>query len=90
MNNYNKEERLKIILDIINKLKEFRFNNEIINLYDNKYSFMNDFKEISKRYIEYGDDEKGFIDFHEINKKIEYYFPKKNYKKCLFVIRMKK
>lgn len=82
--NYNKEERLKIILDLIKKLKHFNINNEIIDLYNSKYSFIDEFKIITSRYIK-----DGFLEFKEIEKKIEYIFPVKNYKKPLFVIRMK-
>ena len=88
-NNYTKEERLKIIIDIINNLKNFNLNNEIINLYNENYSFINEFKIITRRYISEGSKEKGFLEFVEIDKKIEYHFPVKNYKKPLFVIRMK-
>ena len=87
--NYNKEERLKIILDLIKKLKHFNINNEIIDLYNSKYSFIDEFKIITSRYIKEGNLEKGFLEFKEIEKKIEYIFPVKNYKKQLFVIRMK-
>ena len=91
--NYNKEERLKIVIDIINKLKNFNIgdksNNEIINLYNSNYSFITEFKDITHRYIKEGNIEKGFLEFQEIGKKIEYNFPQKNYKKPLFVIRFK-
>jgi hypothetical protein len=87
--NYNKEERLKIVIDIINKLKNFNMGDEIINLYNSNYSFIAEFKVITNRYIKEGNIEKGFLEFEEIGKKIEYNFPQKNYKKPLFVIRFK-
>ena len=68
-NCYNKMERLKIVLDIINKLKN-NINNEITNKY------------VKDRCVH-----KGFLDFIEIGKKIEYNFPEENYKKPLFVFR---
>ena len=37
-NCYTKAERLNIVLDIINKLKNFNINNEIIDLYNSNYS----------------------------------------------------
>lgn len=88
-NNYTKIERLKIVLDIMNKLKTFNLNNEIIDLYNSNYSFMNELKNITNKYICDGIQISGFIEFVEIGKKIEYNFPQKNYKKSLFVIRMK-
>ena len=88
-NNYTKLERLQIVLDIMNKLKKFNLGNEIIDLYNSNYSFMKELKNITNEYITHGKTCKGFIDFIEIGKKIEYIFPEKNYKKPLFVIRMK-
>jgi hypothetical protein len=89
-NDYTKLERVNIILDIINKLKNYKcINNEIINLYNINYSFINKFKEITNIYIETGITQKGILYFEEIDKKIEYLFPQKKYKKPLFVIRMK-
>jgi len=86
-NHRNKEERLKIVLDIINKLKNFNINNENVNLYNSNYSFIKEFKIITNMYIN-GTQQKGYLEFSEINKKIEYNFPLKTYKKPLFVIRM--
>ena len=93
MNNncYTKKERLNIILDIINKLKQFNLNDgSTIDLYNSNYSFINEFKLITNKYINDGIPNKGILEFEEIGKKIEYNFPEKNYKKPLFVIRMKK
>jgi len=88
-NNYSKIERLKIVLDIMNKLKKFTINNEIIDLYNSNYSFIIELKNITNIYIKEGTNQKGFLEFKEIDKTIEYIFPQKNYKKSLFVIRMK-
>ena len=88
-NNYTKIERLKIVLDIMNKLKTFNINNEIIDLYNSNYTFMKELKNITNKYIIDGIHQSGFIEFEEIGKKIEYNFPQKNYKNPLFVIRMK-
>ena len=88
-NNYTKLERVKIVLDIMNKLKKFNVGNEIIDLYNSNYSFIKELKIITNEYINHGKTCKGFLDFIEIEKKIEYIFPEKNYKKPLFVIRMK-
>ena len=89
-NNYTQAERLNIVLDIMKKLKKFNINNnEIINIYNSNYSFMQELKEITNNYIKDGNTYKGFLNFVEINKKIEYNFPQKKYKNPLFVIRMK-
>ena len=88
-NNYTQAERLNIVLDIMKKLKKFNINNnEIIDIYNSNYSFMQELKEITNNYIKDGNTYKGFLNFDEINKKIEYNFPQKKYKKPLFVIRM--
>jgi hypothetical protein len=87
---YTKLERVNIVLDIINKLKNYKCkNNEIINLYNINYSFISEFKEITNKYIETGNTQNGILYFEEIDKKIEYLFPQKKYKTPLFVIRMK-
>ena len=89
-NMYTKKERLNIVLDIINKLKMFNLNDgTTIDIYNSNYSFINEFKLITNNYIKDGLHVKGFLEFEEIGKKIEYIFPEKNYKKPLFVIRMK-
>ena len=90
MNNYTDIERLNIIMDIMNKLKHFTLNDgQIIDLYNSNYLFISKLKEIANIYIKNGHTQKGFLDFDEIGKKIEYNFPEKNYKKPLFVIRIK-
>jgi|UniRef100_A0A6C0ECI2 hypothetical protein len=87
---YTQVERLNIVLDIMKKLKNFEINeNEIIDIYNSNYSFIKELKEITNKYIKEGTTQKGILEFTEIDKKIEYIFPKKNYKKPLFVIRMK-
>ena len=88
-NNYTINERLNIVLDIMKKLKNFNINNDIIDLYNSNYSFMKELKEITNIYIKEGISQKGYLDFNEINKKIEYNFPIKKYKNPLFVIRIK-
>jgi predicted transcriptional regulator len=89
-NMYTKKERLDIVLDIINKLKNFKLKDDsIIDIYNSNYSFINEFKIITNNYIKDGLQIKGVLEFDEIGKKIEYIFPQKNYKKPLFVIRMK-
>ena len=85
---YTQKQRLSIIMDIMMKLKNFKLNNgQIIDLYNQNNSFINELKIISNLYIKDGKTSKGFLDFIEIGKKIEYHFPQKNYRKPLFVIR---
>lgn len=90
---YSKIERLQIVLEIVNKLKNFKCkNNTIINLYDdNLCSFIKDLKEIFNNYIKQDEnkliDFKGNLYFEEIDKKIEYFLPCRKNKKSLFVIR---
>ena len=93
---YSKIERLQIVLEIVNKLKNFKCkNNTIINLYDdNLCSFIGELKEIFNNYIKQDDnnvdnikDFKGNLYFEEIDKKIEYFLPCRKNKKSLFVIK---
>lgn len=90
---YSKIERLQIVLEIVNKLKNFKCkNNTLINLYDdNLCSFIKDLKEIFNNYIKQDEnkliDFKGNLYFEEIDKKIEYFLPCKKNKKSLFVIK---
>ena len=95
---YSKVERLKIILDISKKLKNFKGSsgkdNDIIDLYNDQYSFIQEFKKISNEYIQQDDNNvkeyKGTLLFEEIDRDIDYIFPAKNYKEPLFVIRKRK
>jgi hypothetical protein len=90
---YSKIERLQIVLEIVNKLKNFKSkNNTIINLYDdNLCSFIKELKEIFNNYIKQEEtkliDYKGNLYFEEIDKKIEYFLPCRKNKKSLFVIK---
>jgi hypothetical protein len=88
-------ERLQIVLEIVNKLKNFKCkNNTIIDLYnDNLCHFITELKVIFNDYIKQYDanptDYKGILYFEEIDKNIEYFLPCKN-EPPLFVIRGKK
>ena len=89
----NKMERLQIVLEIINNLKNFTTsNNTIINLYDdNLCHFITELKDILKNYIKQEEsklnDYKGVLYFQEIDKNIEYFLPCKKKDPPLFVIR---
>lgn len=90
----SKKERLQIVLDIVNKLKNFKLKNgNTINLYNEELcDFIKEFKQICNNYIKQEDDNvnefKGILNFVEINKKIEYKLPNKNINDALFVIRI--
>ena len=89
------KERLEVILDIVKKLKFYvATDGSIINLYNDEYTFIQEFKKISNEYIKQDDylslDYRGLLLFEEINKEIEYFLPASKNKTSLFVIRMKK
>ena len=90
----SKKERLQIVLDIVNKLKNFKLKNgNTINLYNEELcDFIKEFKLICNNYIKQEEDNvkefKGKLKFTEINKTIEYILPSNKNKEPLFVIRM--
>ena len=89
---YLQKEKLKIVLDIVRKLKNFKgANGHEVDLYKPQYSYYDEFKEITNKYInEQGTrDLKGTIVFFEIGCVIDYVFPYSK-KKPLFVFRKKK
>jgi len=88
MSEHSYVERLNIVLDIAKKLKNFEGKNgQIIDLYKNEISFIEDFKIITNKYIKEGIEFSGSFDFIEIGKRIDYIFPIDKSKKPLFVIR---
>ena len=92
---YTKMERLQIVLEIVNKLKNYRCtNNTIIDLYnENLCQFITELKQIFDKYIKQEEpdliDYKGILYFEEINKNLEYFLPCRKNEKSLFVIRGK-
>ena len=95
MNNYySQKERLEIVLNITNKLKNYELKNgKTINLYnENLCEFIKEFKEITNKYIKQDENNlkefRGKLKFTEINKTIEYIFPIIKNIEPLFVIRM--
>jgi hypothetical protein len=91
---YSQEERLKIVLDIVYKLKNFKgTGGQSVNLYNDSYTFISEFKKITNEYIKQDEDNlkefRGKIMFEEIGKNIEYIFPVDKLVKPLFVIRQK-
>tara|TARA_B100000282_G_C31677551_1_gene465134 strand:+ start:185 stop:466 length:282 start_codon:yes stop_codon:yes gene_type:complete len=75
---YDKEDKIKVILEITNKLKEFpRSNGEKINLYDEKYSFVVKFKDLAVKWINTKNSRyEGSLYFEELNKYFIYLLPK--------------
>lgn len=94
MNNYSKKERLEIVLEIVNSLKNFKGkDNTSVNLFNDQFSFIKDFKEIYTNYINNDTPStkelSGKLFFEEIGKYIEYKLPYCKKNKKLFVIRIK-
>lgn len=92
---YSQKERVNIVIDIINKLKNFKTKNgNTVNLYNsNLCSFIDEFKNITNQYIKQDENNlkgfKGKLYFEEIDKFIEYNLPIKNTEEPLFVFRLK-
>jgi hypothetical protein len=88
-------ERLQIVLQIVNKLKQFRCtNNTIIDLYnENLCNFITELKQIFDKYVKQEEsnliDYTGILYFQEINKNIEYFLPCRKNEESLFVIKSK-
>ena len=81
----NEQERVKIVIDILSKLKKFKSpSGAIIDLYS-MCSFIPEFKRVCNEYIKTGIPVKGTIPFEELDKKIEYSLSNKP----LFVIKNK-
>ena len=83
---YNKEDKLKAILNITNKLKEFTISNgSSINLYDDKYSYVEKFKDLAVKWINKERSKyEGSLYFEELDKYFNYKFPEKREEKYKF------
>ena len=87
--NYNKSDKVKIVIDIIKKLKKFpsTYNGEI-DIYNEQYSYYDEFKNVTNKWINTDKIElKGTIEFYELNTNFEYYFPMNKTEEPLFVLR---
>ena len=86
------KEKLDIVMDMVSKLKNYKNDRgEPTNLMNDHYTFVNKLKKIMNKYVrEEGGEYKGFLDFEEIGKKIEYYFPASNKISPILVIRQNK
>lgn len=88
-NSYSKGEKVQFIVDIAKKLQTFPSRGgNTINLYNDQYLFVEEFKKITNQWINEENSEfSGFMHFHEINKEFEYLFPSTKDKIPLFVLR---
>lgn len=93
--NRNKGERLEIVLDLINKLKNFpTVKGTTIDLYIDTFPAIVELKEIFSRFVNQDDSnskflvsESGTIHFPEISRKIEYILPIKKINSPVFVLK---
>lgn len=85
---YSKKDKVKIILDIIYKLKNFpSTTGSTINIYNDQYLFYSRFKEITNKWInEHYSSFKGEINFEELATHFEYFFPGKKNEEVIFVL----
>lgn len=92
-NKKNKQERLKIVLEICKKLRDFPTSTgTTIDLYNGHYDAIHKIKEVFTEYVNQDDSKhligfSGKIDFPEIGRKIEYVLPIQNSVNSLFVFR---
>lgn len=89
---YTAQEKLEIVMDMVSKLRYYKNDRgEPVNLMNENFSFVSKLKEIMNKYVrEDGSEFKGFLEFEEIGKKLEYYFPASNKKDPTLVIRQNK
>ena len=88
MESYTKSEKVKTVVEIIRKLQKFPSKYGTINLYNDQYSFFDDFKTITNEWIHNDTAHlNGFIKFEELNKNFEYLFPCSKNQEPLFVLR---
>lgn len=89
---YTAQEKLEIVMDMVSKLRYYKNDRgEPVNLMNEHFSFVSKLKEIMNKYVrEDGSEFKGYLEFEEIGKKLEYYFPASNKKDPTLVIRQNK
>ena len=86
---YTAEDKLKIVMDMVSKLRYYKNERgEPVNLMNEHFTFVSKLKAIMNKYVKEEKSEyKGFLEFEEIGKKLEYYFPASNKKDPTLVIR---
>ena len=89
---YTAKEKLEIVMDMVSKLRYYKNDRgESVNLMNEHFTFVSKLKEIMNKYVrEDGSEFKGFLEFEEIGKKLEYHFPASNKKDPTLVIRQNK
>jgi len=89
---YTSQEKLEIVMDMVSKLRYYKNDRgEPVNLMNEHFTFVPTLKEIMNKYVrEDGGEYKGFLEFEEIGKKLEYNFPANNKKDPTLVIRQNK
>lgn len=90
-----KEERLKIVVDIVQKLKRIPANNELgyIDVYKQEYPAMKKLMEIFREYISQEEEDaveiNGKLEFEEMNRIIYYVLPVNERRNPLFKMEWK-
>ena len=86
---YTAKEKLEIVMDMVSKLRYYKNERgEPVNLMNEHFTFVSKLKEIMNKYVrEHGSEYKGFLEFEEIGKKLEYHFPASNKNDPTLVIR---
>ena len=86
-NTYSQQEKVKICMDIIFKLKNFKNPQNIpVDLFNENYTFVKTIKTIFNDYIRGDTYFKGTVEFEEIGKQINYHLPlTKNHKPLFFI-----
>ena len=89
---YDKEEKMEIIKEIIKNLKEFpKKNGGKMNLYEERYSYVEKFKRIACKWIkEEKSGYEGELYFEELDKYFEYKLPKMEEEKYKFELKRNK
>lgn len=73
---YTQTERVNIVLDIVRKLKNYKIKSgNTINLYNEELcSFINEFKEITKKYIKQETEYKGSLFLKKLIKRLNIFY----------------
>lgn len=89
----SRKERLELVISYCNNLRHYKdVNDKIVNLYDDKNSFIDEFKNYCKLYVNQDDDGEIItyqkrLYFKEINKYIDFCLPGEKETKSFFVFR---